>query len=79
MSAFSQEDLLRVRNQHEDWLRAQPGFVGSGVGLSGGGEISLKIYSDRMPADTRNAVLDRLKGVPVVIEETGRPRLQSSD
>jgi hypothetical protein len=56
-------------------LRTQPGVVGTGVGLTESGAIALKVYSDGMPSATRRAILERLEGIPVAIEETGEPRL----
>jgi hypothetical protein len=75
MDTFTEAALLQIRDRHESWLRSQPGVVGTGVGLSDAGDVVLKVYSDRMPPVVRDAILARLAGVPVVIEETGRPRL----
>jgi hypothetical protein len=77
MPQFTQDQLLRLRDEHEEWLRRQPGFAGSGVGLSAAGTLALKVYSDRMPPAVRNAIVERFGDVPVSIEETGRPRLQA--
>ncbi len=79
MGSFTQQQLLKIRDQHEGWLRSQPGFVGSGVGLHPSGELCLKIFSDHMPPAVRNEILKRLDGAPVAIEETGGVRLHSSE
>lgn len=76
MDYRSQEELLRVRDQHESWLRAQPGVVGTGVGIDRGGNICLKIFSDHMSPGTRDAIRARLGTVPIAIEETGEIRKQ---
>jgi hypothetical protein len=76
MSPQSQQELLKVRDQHEHWLRAQPGVVGTGVGLDKGGNICLKIFSNRMTATTRDAIRAKLGDTPVAIEETGEIRKQ---
>jgi hypothetical protein len=75
MPEFTEDELLRLRDEHEQWLRGQPGFAGSGVGLASDGTVELKIHSDRMPAAVRNAIVERFANVPLTIEETGRPRL----
>jgi hypothetical protein len=38
------------------------------------GRISLKVFSNRVSAETRNAIAERLGAVPVAIEETGEIR-----
>jgi len=78
MKNFTPEELKAVRDQHETWLRALPGVVGTGIGLDKGGRISLKVFSNRMPAETRNEIAQRLSAVPVAIEETGEIRKQRS-
>src|SRR5262245_31349321 len=60
MGTFTEAELLRLRDQHEAWLRSQPGVVGTGIGLADAGDVALKVYSDRMPPETRSAILTRL-------------------
>ena len=74
MQAFTADELLKIRDQHEPWLRQQAGVVGTSVGLNAAGEICFKIFSDRMTPETRNSILERLSGIPTSIEETGRLR-----
>jgi hypothetical protein len=76
MSDLTSEDLKRVRDDHEAWLKAQPGVVGTGIGIDKSGRISLKVFSNRISAETRNAITERLGSVPVAIEETGEIRKQ---
>jgi hypothetical protein len=78
MKSFTPEELQAVRDRHESWLRAQPGVVGTGIGLDKSGRISLKVFSNKMSADTRIAIAQRLDAVPVAIEETGEIRKQSA-
>jgi hypothetical protein len=73
---FSQEELQAFRDQHEPWLRAQPGVVGTGIGMDKGGRICLKIFGNRLSAETRNAIDQRLSDIPVCVEETGGIRKQ---
>jgi hypothetical protein len=71
MPALTADELLKIRDKHEPWLRQQPGVVGTSVGLNAAGEICLKVFSDRMTPETRNSILERLSGIPTSIEETG--------
>ena len=75
MPAFTADELLKIRDEHEPWLRQQAGVVGTSVGLDAAGEICLKIFSDQMTPETRNSILERLSGIPTSVEETGRLRL----
>ena len=77
MRNFTQEELRTLRDQHESWLRSQPGVVGTGIGMDRSGRISLKVFSSQMPAETRNAIVQRLGPIPVAIEETGEIRKQT--
>jgi hypothetical protein len=76
MQNLTSKDLERVRDQHEAWLRALPGVVGTGIGMDKSGRISLKVFSSHISAETRNAITERLGSVPVAIEETGEIRKQ---
>ena len=78
MKNFTPEELKAVRDQHETWLRALPGVVGTGVGMDKSGRISLKVFSNRISALTRDAIAERLGSVPVAIEETGEIRKQTT-
>jgi hypothetical protein len=78
MKNFTPEELKAVRDQHETWLRALPGVVGTGVGMDKSGRISLKVFSNRISAQTRDAIAQRLGSVPVAIEETGEIRKQTA-
>jgi hypothetical protein len=72
MPALTADELRKIRDQHEPWLRQQAGVVGTSVGLNSAGEVCLKIFSDRVAPETRNSILERLCGIPVTFEETGR-------
>jgi hypothetical protein len=76
MAAYTVEQLLAERDRLEDWLKAQPGVVGTGVGLGANGEPALKVFSNGIKNDVRDAILARLGAVPVAIEETGEIRKQ---
>jgi hypothetical protein len=71
MPALTADELLKIRDEHEPWLRQQPGVVGTSVGLNAAGEICLKVFSDRMTPETRNSILERLSDIPTSIEESG--------
>ncbi len=74
MKNFTPEELQALRDQHESWLRSLPGVVGTGIGMDKSGRISLKVFSNRVSAETRKAIAERLGAVPVAIEETGEIR-----
>jgi hypothetical protein len=74
---MSPEELQAVRDQHEPWLRAQPGVVGTGVGMDKTGRIALKIFTNQMPPETRTTIAQRLRDVPLALEETGEIRKQA--
>ncbi|HZU36745.1 MAG TPA: hypothetical protein VFA18_12580 [Gemmataceae bacterium] len=76
MENLTPEQLQAIRDQHESWLRAQPGVVGTGVGMDKTGRICVKVFSNQVSAETRNAIYERLGDVPVAIEETGEIRRQ---
>jgi hypothetical protein len=78
MKDFTAEELQTLRDQHESWLRSLPGVVGTGIGMDKSGRISLKVFSNRVSAETRNAILERLGSAPVAIEETGGIRKQTA-
>ena len=78
MASMNSDELKALRDQHESWLRAQPGVVGTAVGMDKSGRISLKIFTNRMSADTRHAIYQRLGDVPVAMEETGEIRKQNA-
>lgn len=78
MRSLSQDELVKVRDGHEPWLRAQPGVVGTGIGLDRSGQIALKVFTNRISAATRNSIYDRLADVPLSLEEVGEIRKQPS-
>jgi hypothetical protein len=69
MESTSYEDILAIRDRHEPWLKTLPGFVGSSAALSPSGEVVIKIMSDRMPEDIKQAVAQRLAMAPLLFEE----------
>jgi hypothetical protein len=54
----------------------KPGVVGTGIGMDKSGRIALKIFMNRMAAETRNAIYQRLVDAPMAMEETGEIRKQ---
>lgn len=71
---FSEAELVAQRNKHHEWLRGQPGLTGTGIGLDRNGQMCIKIYTDHMPPETREAISETLAGVPLEFEETGEFR-----
>jgi len=78
MKDFNQDELLAERDRHEAWLRAQPGVVGTGVGMDKGGTISSKVFTNSMPHGTRETISQRLGHVPLAFEEVGEIRKQDA-
>jgi len=76
MARFTQQDLQSLHEQHESWIHAQPGVVGSGVGIDKGGSLCLKVFTNHAPVTTRDTICERLGDIPVGFEETGEIRKQ---
>jgi hypothetical protein len=72
--ALTEAQAAAERDKHESWLAQQEGVTGTGIGLDSGGQPCIKVYTNRMPAATKNSILARLKGIPVDFEETGEFR-----
>jgi hypothetical protein len=66
---YSQEQLLALRDRHEPWLMAQPGVIGTGIGLDSGGRVVLRIFTHGATPVTRRTIANRLGGVPLGWEE----------
>lgn len=78
MPALTEDELRKIRDENETWLRGQQGVVGTGIGLNAAGQVCLKVYGNRIAPETRNSILARLQGVPTSLEETGEIRPQQS-
>ena len=76
MKPMNAAELQATRDQHETWLKGLPGVVGTGIGMDRSGRIALKVFSNQMPAATRDEIASRLGDVPVAFEETGEIRTQ---
>jgi|HubBroStandDraft_6_1064221.scaffolds.fasta_scaffold311510_1 hypothetical protein len=68
---FDETKLLAARAKHEAWLSRQNGFAGSGLGVGRNGQVCLKIYTNKMPEETRQNVGAVLASVPFEFEELG--------
>lgn len=69
--ALTEAELAAERSKHEAWLSAQDGVAGTGIGLCCGAQLCIKIYTHRMPRETREAIERHLDGLPIEFEETG--------
>jgi hypothetical protein len=78
MRNFTPDELQRVRDVHESWLRSLPGVLGTGIGIDTRGRMSVKVFSNHISAETRNAIAERLQTFPVAFEETGEIRKQTA-
>jgi hypothetical protein len=73
---FDENRLMAERARLEGWLQEQDGVTGTGVGLGRDGQACLKVYTDHMPAQTKQTISMRLadSGIPFEFEETGEFR-----
>ena len=71
---FDETKLLAARATHEAWLSRQTGFAGSGLGVGQNGQVCLKIYTNKMPEETKKNVSTVLSRVPFEFEELGDVR-----
>jgi len=51
---------------------AQPGVVGTGVGVSSQGQPVIKVYVEKATPATRASIPAKLEALPVEVEETGQ-------
>lgn len=59
---------MAVQERHTARLLAQPGVVGTGIGLNEAGRPVIKIFTERAGVE---GLPDRLEGLPVAVEVTG--------
>ncbi len=71
---YTEAQVAAEKDRHGSWLAQQAGVMGTGIGLDGGGQPCIKVYTNRMPAVTKEAILAKLQGIPVDFEETGEFR-----
>ncbi len=71
---YTEAQVAAEKDKHGSWLAQQEGVTGTGIGLDSGGQPSIKVYTNRMPAATKEAILAKLRGIPVDFEETGEFR-----
>lgn len=69
MKTYTEDELLKIRDRHEGWLMEQPGVTGTGIGLGSSGQIVLRIYTHGIAEPTRQAITNKLAGLPVSWEE----------
>lgn len=72
--SYTEAQLIAERDKHETWLAQQDGMSGAGIGLSQGGELCIKIFTNQMSTSTKDSILARLTGLPIEFEETGELR-----
>ena len=69
MKDYTQEELLAVRDRHEAWLLAQPGVIGTGIGLTEDGRLVIKVFTKGIRHSNREAIAKKLTDVPIAWEE----------
>jgi hypothetical protein len=60
-----------VKQRHEPELLAQPGVLGTGVGVSSAGQPVIKVYVEQATPAVRASIPSSLEALPVKVEETG--------
>jgi hypothetical protein len=65
------EAAAGVKQRHEGDLLAQPGVLGTGVGVSSQGQPVIKVYVEKATPAMRDSIPSTLESLPVQIEETG--------
>lgn len=68
---WNMNQLIAVRDQHEDWLIQQAGVTGTAIGEDADGRLSIKILTNQVRASERERIRAKLGGTPVCFEETG--------
>lgn len=71
---YDEQQLVQERNRHESWLKQQQGVSGTGIGLDASGQTCIKVFTDHISPDTKNAIVSHLRNLPVEFEETGEFR-----
>jgi hypothetical protein len=71
---FDENTLLAERDKHQEWLNQQAGIAGTGIGVDSGGQLAIKIFTNHMSKETKQAIESRLASLPVDFEETGEFR-----
>jgi hypothetical protein len=64
------EDKLRaLRDANESWLMAQPGVIGTGIGIDESGRLVIRVYVQGISESTRQAIRARLAGATVDFQQ----------
>ena len=71
-----ESELSKAKREHQVWLQQQVWFQGVGIGVDGSARACLKIFTNKMPAETRLLVEQRISNVNIEFEETGPIRKQ---
>ncbi|MDC7789739.1 hypothetical protein PQJ75_28065 [Rhodoplanes sp. TEM] len=69
MDSHTQEQLLALRDRHEAWLLAQPGVIGTGVGIEPDGRLVLRIFTKGIRQESRDTIARALPDAPLAWEE----------
>ena len=69
MKTYTEEELVSLRNHNEDWLMAQPGVIGTSIGLDANRKLVLRIFTKGIGQTTRQSITNRLVDIPIAWEE----------
>ncbi len=69
MKSYTEQELISLRDRNEAWLMAQPGVIGTGIGLDADMKIVLRIFTKEISQTTRQSITSKLMNVPIAWEE----------
>lgn len=68
---WTEDQLATMCEEHEAWLLQHTFIVGTAIGYDDQGQLAIKILTDSANAQQRELVMNHLKELPVLFEETG--------
>lgn len=69
MKSYTDDELIALRDRYEQWLMAQRGVIGTGVGVGAGGNLVLRIFTSGVTTQTRRVITQKLPDIPIAWEE----------
>ena len=69
---YTEEQLKDALEKHAEWIENSPGVATAGLAIGQEHPLCIMVYGDRVPLETRQAILDRLKGYPVEFDRKPR-------
>jgi hypothetical protein len=69
MSGQTEDKLRALRDANESWLMAQPGVIGTGIGIDESGRLVIRVYVQEVSELTRQAIRARLAEATVDFQQ----------